>query len=291
MAEVVAHEALDALARLVTGIAEQVGGPLLELVAQHVLIALGLEMQDGTYSQEEVLSLFEPAGIRRTALKQEPIGQRRNRARGHEVAERSRSLLYVGLELIERRIEPGMPLVDQRKQRLEDVGVGAGSVEHDTQPLKQVRGTSHKPRIEQREQKLGIVGFELREFVQLAYLVSDHDADIPERVQKRPEKLLFNRTNPCAKQDQEIDVRVQTQMLAPVPAQRDDRDGQLGATRLVVERPQQDVHPVGVPLQRRTPAGAARGIAAQPLARRFERRTDGGACTGLRRRHAANISG
>ena len=79
MPEVVAHQALDALARLVAGIAEHVRGSLLQLVAQHVLVALGLEMQDRADPQQKVLSLFEPPRIGGTALQKERIGQRRDR--------------------------------------------------------------------------------------------------------------------------------------------------------------------------------------------------------------------
>ena len=63
--EVVAHQPLDALPRFVARIAEHVRGALLQLVAQHVLIALRLEMQDGADAQQKVLGLLESTRIGR----------------------------------------------------------------------------------------------------------------------------------------------------------------------------------------------------------------------------------
>ena len=58
--------------------------------------------------------------------------------------------------------------------------------------------------------------------------------------------------------------------------------GRLGAAGLGEQLPQQRVHAVGVALERRAPAGAARDVGAQLVARRVERRAERGACARLR---------
>ncbi len=65
VAEVVAHEALDALARRRAGVAQHVGGALLQLVAEDVVVPLRLEVQDRAHAQQELLGVLERARTRR----------------------------------------------------------------------------------------------------------------------------------------------------------------------------------------------------------------------------------
>ena len=59
--------------------------------------------------------------------------------------------LHVGLELIQRRIEPRVPRIDQSEQRLQDVRMRRGRVKHATKPIEQRPQSGHRARIEQRQ--------------------------------------------------------------------------------------------------------------------------------------------
>ena len=47
----------------------------------------------------------------------------------------------------------------------------------------------NRPRIDERHEELGVVDFEPSELVDLAHLVADDEAEIPERVQDRAQGL------------------------------------------------------------------------------------------------------
>ena len=200
--EVVAHQPLDALPRLVARIAEHVRGALLQLVAEHVLIALRLEVQDRADAQQKVLGVVEPTRVGGTALQQQRIGQHRDRPRRHQIAKRARRLLHVGLELIQRLVESRVPLLDQREQRLKNVGVRRGRVEHRREPVEERARAANEPGIEQRQQEFRVVRLEIREFVELAHLVTDHHPEIPERMQKRAKEALLGRPDAAFEEQQ-----------------------------------------------------------------------------------------
>ena len=139
MPEVVAHETFDPLARLGAGISQQIGGPLLHLVAEDVLIPSRIQVQRRTHAQQEVLSLIDPCRIGRPTPQQQWIGQHRNRARRRQIAKRTGRLLDIGLELIQRRVEARVPRIDQFEQRLQDVRVRRGRVKQRTESIEQQR--------------------------------------------------------------------------------------------------------------------------------------------------------
>ncbi len=202
MPEVIAHQAFDTLPRLVAWIREHVCGSLLQLVAEHVLIAFRFEVQNGTDPQQEVLSLFEPARIGGTALQEERIRQRRDRPGGHQIAKRTRRFLHIGLQLIQRRVESGMPLLNQHEQRLKNVGVRRRSVEHRAQSVDEHARAGHEPGVEEREQEFRIVPLQVREFIQLAYLMPHHHPHVPERMQKRAKEALLGRPDAAFEEQQ-----------------------------------------------------------------------------------------
>ena len=195
VAEVVAHQPLDALARLGARVAEQIRRPLLHLVAEHVLVALGLEVQRRSDPQQKVLGVVEPRRIGRPAPQQQRIGQQRDRPRRRQVAQRARRFLDVRLQLVERGVEPRVPLLDQLQQRRQDVRVRRRRVEQRVEPVEQRPRAGHRPRVEQRQQELRVVGLELREVVELAHLMADDDAEVPERVQERAQEPLLRRAD------------------------------------------------------------------------------------------------
>ena len=277
MPEVIAHQPLDALLRLRAGIPEHVGGLLLELVAEHVLVAARFEMQDRTHAQEEVLGVFESAGVGRPAPQQQRIGERRDGARRHHVAQRTRRLLHVGLELIQRRVELRMALRDQLQQRPHDVGMRRRPVKHRPEPVEQLRGAGDKTRIEQRQQELRVVGLEVGELVQLPHLVADDDAEVPERVEKASKEALLRRPDPATEQHQQVDVGMKTEVAPAVAAERDDGYWPLRRACVRIELPQQRVDAIRMAFERRAAARPARDVRAQLVPRRVESRPGGGA--------------
>jgi hypothetical protein len=75
VAEVVAHQPFHPLPRLGAGVAEQVGGLFLQLVAEDVLVAAALQVQHRPHPQQEVLRIVEPRHVRRTAPHQQRVAQ------------------------------------------------------------------------------------------------------------------------------------------------------------------------------------------------------------------------
>ena len=83
---------------------------------------------------------------------------------------------------------------------------------------------SDRTRIEERQEKLRVVGLQAVEVVQLAHLMADDHAQIPERVKEAAEELLLVRADATAEEHEQIDVGLQTEMASAVPAERQHRD-------------------------------------------------------------------
>ena len=194
-------------------------------MAEDVLLALPFEMQRRTHAQQKVLGVVEPRRIGRTATQQQRIGEQRNRPRREQVAQGAGRVLHVRLELIERAVERRVTLVDQVEQRLEDEAVRRRGVKDRGEAIEQIAFAGDRPGVDEREQEFRVVGFERLEVAELAHLMADDDAEIPERMQERAERLLLVRTNRIAEEDQDIDVGVETEMAAAVAAEREDRRG------------------------------------------------------------------
>ena len=255
--EVVAHEAFDALTRLGAGISQQLRRSLLRVVTEGVLIATRIQMQRRTHAQQEILRLIDSRRIGWPPPQQQRIGQHCDRARRCQVAERTRRLFHIGLELIQRRVEPCVPHIDQFEQRLQDVRVRRGGMKHATKPLEQHPKPGHRARVEQRQQELGVVRLQRRELVELTHLVSDHDAEIPQRIQECSQELFVYAS---AEQDQKVDIRVETQMASAVASERQHHDLVVRTADFGKQLPQHGVDAVGVTLERRSPPYAAQDI-------------------------------
>ena len=65
----------------------------------------------------------------------------------------------------------------------------------------------------------------VREIGELADLVADVDAKVPQRVEETVQKPLIGRTDLTVEQNQQVDVREQTQLPPTVAAERDRGDG------------------------------------------------------------------
>ena len=68
--------------------------------------------------------------------------------------------------------------------------------------LEQRGGAGHKPGIQQREQKLRVVDFEVGELIDLADLVTDHDTEVPQRVQELTQQPLPRPPDTPTEQDE-----------------------------------------------------------------------------------------
>ena len=90
--------------------------------------------------------------------------------------------------------------------------------------------------------------------------MTDHDTEIPERVQERPQELFLSRPDATTEQDQEVDVRVETQVATAVAAKREHDDLVARATCIGKQLPQHGVDTIGVAFERRPPACPAQHV-------------------------------
>ena len=111
--------------------------------------------------------------------------------------------------------------------------------------------------VEQRDQQLRIVGLELVEVGDLAHVLADGQAEVPQRLEQAADGALLGRGDRTAGDDQQIQVRVQAQRPAPIAADRGDDDrGRDAAQHLGREIAHEAVHLIGVVREHR-PAGPA----------------------------------
>ncbi len=149
-------------------------------------------------------------------------------------------------------------------------------VEQRAEPIEERARPRHVTRVEQREEELGVVGLDLGELLDLPHLVPDDHPEVPERVEEGAEEPFLARGNAAAEEHEQIDIRVQAEMAPPVAAERDDRHRTVRGDGLDEQLPQQRVHAVGVPLQRRATARPTRDVAAELVAGGVERRAKRG---------------
>src|SRR5262245_41145691 len=98
--------------------------------------------------------------------------------------------------------------------------------------FEECRLAGNEPRIEEREQELRIVGFELFEVRELPHLVSEHEMQIPERVEQTANEPFVGRSDRAVHEHEQVDVGVQTEMAPAVTAERDERNRPLRSRRL-----------------------------------------------------------
>jgi hypothetical protein len=217
-------------------------------VTEHVLVPRPFEVQGRPHAQEEVLRIVEPRRIGGTSPQQQRIGQQGDDSRGREVTQGPWRLLHIRFELVERAVELGVALIDQLKKGREDEGVGRRRVKDVGEAVEQIARTGDWTSVEQREEKLGVVGFEGAEVLELTDLMPDDDAEIPQRMEQAPEKPLLRRIDRAAEQDQQIDVGVEAQMAAAVAAERQHEDWRRRLAGLREDLPKESVDPIGIAL-------------------------------------------
>ncbi len=270
--EIVAHEALDALLWLRAGVSEELRRLLLQLVAEDVLVALSFQVHDGADAQQEVFRFVQPRGIDRAAIEQSGIGEPRDGPRCQKIAKRSRGVLDVGFQLVQRAVEVGVTRINQRLQGREDRRVRVRPVKRGRETRVDARVADDAPRVQQGEREFRIVGLQPRKVSELADLVTDHELKIPQRMEKSAQETLVAGVERPFEEDQDVDVGKQRQMPPAVASKGQDGD-RLRRLRCFEEQAlQQRVDPVGVALDRCPAGGTLRRLADQFLPRPFEQR-------------------
>ena len=227
--EVHPHQRFDAAARVAAVAAQRVGDALLELVGQHVHIAAALDVEYGAHAEQELFRLAQH--VRRPpALELERAGlQRPQIPGGRDVAKTPGSVLDVRLELVERVVELAMALFHELEQRIDNLilrgGADAGGRLAAAVEQRQVSGD--RACVEQRHQELDVVAIEHLEFRALPDVMTDHELEIPEGLQHGVHEPLVVARNPTLEEDQQIDVRVETERATAVSAERANHDGWL----------------------------------------------------------------
>ena len=229
-------------------------------MAEHVLIAPRLEVQNRADPQQEVLGLIESGAVGGQSLEQRGVRRPRERAQRREIAEPARRVLDVGLQLIRRVVERRVALVDQLLERRDHEGARLGGVEERRDLFEEGRRSDQRPCVGQREEERGIGGVELRQFLAFADLMTDVEPHVPERMQERAQKLLAGQADGPAEQDQHVDIRVETQVPSSVAAEREDGDVRRRVRRGFEELPDQPVDTVREVLERNAPGRAACGL-------------------------------
>ena len=251
--EVLPHQGFHALLRLPALAAEHFGHFFLQLVGHHVDVATALEVQNRADPLEEVLGVLQlPRGALElgvgTARLQEP-----DVARGRDVAQPARRALDVGLELVHRRVERLVPLVDELQQRIEQPPpvVGAEAPHPAVEPLKEPLVAGDEPHVEERQQEFGVPQVERRrlaEIGQLPDMLADRQPEIPERLEQRADEALVARPHRVLEEDEEVDVGVQAERLPAVSPEGHDRHGRTGVhARVFRQLLHQRVDASGVP--------------------------------------------
>ena len=145
-----------------------------------------------------------------------------------------------------------------------------GGVKRRGEPVEQIARAGDRPCVEQRQQELRIVRLERGKVGELAHLVPDDDAEIPERIQEVAKEPLVLRRDRMAEEDQQVDVRVEAEVPAAVPAERQHHNRIGGRTGIGVELAQERVDAVRIPLQRGASPRASRYVRTQLRTRRVE---------------------
>ena len=151
MAKIVAHQPLDLLLRLGACVSERLGRLFLKLMAEHVLVASGHQVEPGSDANEIILRFLETRSLDGTTGEQCRVGQARNRPRRPQVAQRPRRFLHIRLKLIQGVVETRVPCVNERDERCHDVGVRRGLMERRREPLEQRPIAGQRPRVDERE--------------------------------------------------------------------------------------------------------------------------------------------
>ena len=272
MAKILAHQPFDLLVRRRTGKPQTRRGPFLQLVAEHVVMPLGLEMKDGTHPQQKLFGIVQGTQTRAALPEKRGIGDLGNRLCSEQIAQTAGRLLDVRLELVERVVEARVPLDDERPERIERPPAHPRELGGPGELIEQRRIARDNPGVGQRQQEFGIVLGQARPFVDLAHVMADRQAQIPNRVEKAVQKPLVLGRDGTGKQHQQVDVGVEAQLAASVAAEGEDADRLRERSGLREQLLDDRIHAMGVLLERLTAAVAPFGRRRQLRASRVDAR-------------------
>ena len=211
MTEVLPHQRLDTLLRLPPVRTKRVGHFLLQIVAQHVNVAASFEMDQRSDALQKILGILQrsthPIRLRleRRRFEQTQMSRR------HDVAETARGALEIRFELIDGAAELLVPLVNQLQQQIQDAA--AVLLPNRAQPrleaLEELGIAREETGVEQREQELRIAGIELVELREIANVLADGEAQIPERLEQLADETLVGGGERLLEEDQQVNVGLQ----------------------------------------------------------------------------------
>jgi hypothetical protein len=240
-----------------------------------VLVPFAFEVQNRSDAKQKVLGLVYPPHIFRSPAQEGRIGERRNPSHCRQITKRSRCFLDVGFELIERRVELGISLVDERAEGRDNMSVRAGVAKGRLKPVEEFAVAGNEPGVYERHQEFRIIHFEPPEFLDFADLVSDDEAEIPERVQNRTDQALFGLVEMAAEEQEQIDVRVKTELSSAVAADGNDGHRPVDSRCREKQLPQDPVEAIREPGECRAAAAPLEDLVAQLSARVVKNRDNG----------------
>ena len=154
--------------------------------------------------------------------------------------------------------------------------MGRRGVKQRAEAIEERARAGDRPRIEQRQQELGVVGLQPIEVVQLAHLMADDHAEVPQRVEEAAEELLFVGADAAAEEHEQVDVGLQTQMPPAVATERQHRDLRVRRRDVGEQLPQHRIDAIGIALERGTTARTSQRIRLELGSGGVERRHEGG---------------
>src|SRR4051794_23136430 len=119
----------------------------------------------------------------------------------------------------------------------------AGTMKGRFEAMEEREVACDRPRVNQRHQELGIVDLEPRKLLDLANLVADVQANVPQRMQEVGEEPFLARAEVAAEQHKEIDIQREAELSPAVAADRDHGDGLLASGGAGQELAQKSVEP------------------------------------------------
>ena len=186
-------------------------------------------MRDRPEPKQEILRLIQSLQAGGEIRPQTRVGQYGNRSDGGHVAQRARRFFEVGFELVDRVIEVGMTLLGQLPQRFESLPAPRrpGAVTQIPEPFEDMVRSRQGPRVQHGQQELGVVRFHFVKLFQRSDLMPDLQLQIPQRMEHGLEKPLLRSADLSVEDEEQVDVRMQTELPSSIPTHRKDRPRDL----------------------------------------------------------------
>jgi hypothetical protein len=168
-----------------------------------------------------------------------------------------------------------VPLGNEALERFERAGIGAGHVGGREKLIEQRRIADDRASVGQSEEKLRVVCFESSAFGDLTNVVTDGQAQIPERIEERVQEPLVVGADDAGEEHQQVHIRVQAHLAPAVATEGEDRYRLGQRSGIGIELLDEGIHPVRVLTHRMASAFAAAGGLRKLAARSLEPRGSG----------------